>query len=460
MDQKKNGVGTPPGAWIDWAEIEGPFPLPENIRPSQILFPKPQSWTTEQYAREVILRFATDAFRGEVPSSEFLAKLFQRYLDKRSKGEPFKRAILEPIAVILASPNFLYLAESSGSNHELTQRELAIRLSYFLWSAPPDHELMALAQAGNLADPEVLRAQTTRLLVDPRSSSFLHSFLHQWLEMERLEMFEFKGSLYRGFDNATRASAREEIYQTFRHLVDQRMSLKNLIETDFVVINNVLADYYGLSGVQGHHFRRVDLPETSPRGGLLTTAAVLAMGSDGIRSSPVERGAWVLRHLMNDPPPPAPANVPQLNRLDDRILSARDLQRAHMEQPQCAQCHNKIDPIGYGLENFDAAGSWREEELVHYARRKTKTFPIDPSGRLSNGTPFKNHAELRSIIASHFDDFAQGFTEALIAYGLGRPYGFTDHDLAQTVAQKAALENYNPTSFIHALVQSRAFQTK
>ncbi|MDE0861612.1 MAG: DUF1592 domain-containing protein [Akkermansiaceae bacterium] len=464
----KNGYGTIPGTWMDWAEIEGPIAKPqvENEKPklTETLFPRPKDWSEKQYAQEVISRFATRAFRGEQPSEEYLEKLFQQFTAVREKGAKVNQALINPLSIILTSPNFLYMVESSGSEGLLTPQELAVRLSYFLWSAPPDEELFVNANDGTLTDPIVLAAQTKRLLEDERSNRFIESFTHQWLDMARLDMFEFKGGLYPKFDNATRESARQEIYETFRHIMDEKLSLHTLLEADFVVINDILADFYDLTDTKSSEFKKIALPKDSPRGGLLGTAAVLAMGSDGIRSSPVERGAWVLRYLLNDPPPPAPANVPQLNRLEDKILSARELQKAHMEEPQCAQCHNKIDPIGYGLENFNAAGEWRAEELVPAGKgilkNKFKKFAIQPAGKLRDGTVFNDYHELKKIIAQRSDGFTQGFTEALIAYGLGRPYGFTDYDLAAKIQSKAQDNSPEISELIHALVQSKQFQTK
>ena len=229
------------------------------------------------------------------------------------------------------------------------------------------------------------------------------------------------------------------------------------------MINGLLGTYYGIDGVNGDHFRKVSLPADSPRGGLLGTAAVLAMGSDGIESSPVERGAWVLRYLLNDPPPPAPPNVPQLSRLADKPLTARERVLAHQEEPQCASCHRKIDPIGFGLENFTAAGKWRTQniQLVKNGRKTTRRdYDIDPSGKFYKGPEFAGFFELRDRISEKENDFARGFTEHLIGYGLGRPFGFTDEDLAVGILASAKKEEFSLIEFIHALVQSKAFATK
>ncbi|MGJ8695724.1 MAG: DUF1592 domain-containing protein [Verrucomicrobiaceae bacterium] len=456
--RQKNGLGTPPGVWVDWAEITGPQPNPDfGKQTAQIFFEQPTDLSEEQYAREILRRFATRAFRGEEPTTEFLDKLLAQYQANRENGETLKRAMVGPMSIILASPGFIYMVESSGSE-ALTDRELAIRLSYFLWSTAPDTELLAQ----NLSDPVTLRAQTERLLRDPRADRFIRGFTYQWLQMERLEMFQFDARKYEDFDNATRESAGEEIYATIHALFKERLPLHNLLKSDFIIINDALADFYGIPAIEGSHFRKVALPQNDKRGGLLGTVAVLAMGSDGLRSSPVERGAWVLRHLLNNPPPPAPPNVPQLGRLAGQALSARELQKAHQEAPQCAQCHQKIDPIGYALEHFDASGKWREQETVFHGKRNTDTtlFPIDPSGELSDGTKFKDYFELRDVVASRPDAFAQGFSKELIAYGLGRPFGFTDFTLAEEMVTQAKERNYDPNEFIHTLVQSRKFQTK
>ena len=190
------------------------------------------------------------------------------------------------------------------------------------------------------------------------------------------------------------------------------------------------------------------------------------MGSDGVASSPVERGAWVLRHLLHDPPPPAPPNVPQLSRLADKPLSTREKLVAHQEEPQCASCHRKIDPIGFGLENFNAAGKWRAEEFQYTKTRKGRVAlsktgtPIDTSGQFHNGPSFANYEELRNLIAQREPDFARGFTEHLVEYALGRPYGFTDETLANEIMVAAKKTEFAVSEFVQALVLSEAFRTK
>jgi hypothetical protein len=282
--------------------------------------------------------------------------------------------------------------------------------------------------------------------------------------MDRLDFFQFNPRLYPTFDDSVKRAAREEIFQTFKTVLQENLNVGTLLRSNFLVINDLLADYYGIPGVQGGHFRKVNVPGEIPRGGLLGMAGVLAMGSDGERSSPVERGAWVLRKLLHKPPPPAPANVPQLSRHSGKLLPARELLSAHMEEPQCSQCHQRIDPIGFGLEQFNAAGLWRDKEYTEIANnhqvKKSQEHPIDATGFLPDGTRFDGFFELRNAMAKHQDAFARCLAEQLVAYGLGRSFGFTDEPLIAELLAKAASENMTFPALIHALTSSQAFLSK
>lgn len=463
--RKENRYGTPWGVWVDWFELEGPLPTEPTKFIASILGVRAESQTEDEHARQVLEGFAERAFRGAALDPGYRDQLVARYQGQRAKGLIFAEALIEPMAIVLSSPSFLYMVEPShgDSPQKLSDRELAVRLSYFLWSEPPDEELSRLAKNGELADAGVLRQQTARLLADARADRFVRGFVHQWLELERLDMFQFDGRQFPTFDNAVRANAREEVFQWVHQLMQERLPLRLLLKSDFAIVNDLMADYYGIPGVAGHEFRRVPVKGDSLRGGLLGTAAILAMGSDGQRSSPVERGAWVLRKLLNNPPPPAPPNVPMLSRFDGTPLGARELAKAHQEEPQCAQCHQKIDPVGLGLENFDAAGLWREVETVSLGEgRKAKhtEFAIDPSGQLPGGKKFADFLGLRDAVATSGADFEAGFTEALIAYALGRPFGFSDQLLAEDILRQARSKGGDMSQFIHALIQSKTFQTK
>jgi hypothetical protein len=354
--QKTTGVGPVSALWIDWVEWEGPLKVMNSKVPTTpILSANMRDLPERDHARDIIARFALRAFRDKSPGDPYMDKLMALYDARRKAGESFEKALKTPLSVILASPGFLYLAEPNAekSARPLNANELAVRLSYFLWSAPPDDTLLGLAR-----------------------------------------------------------------------------------------------------------FRKVDLPKDSPRGGLLGMAAILAMGSNGRDTSPVERGAWVLRKILHEPPPPAPPNVPQLNRLENKMLSTRERLAAHQEQPQCAQCHRKIDPIGFGLENFNAAGKWRTSETYEKKGFGSKTWPIDPAGAFYKGESFRDYFELRDRLADRPEKFARGFSEALVEYGMGRPFGFLDEPLAGEMVDQARAQDYQMAAFIRALVLSETFQTK
>ncbi|MGB0656125.1 MAG: DUF1592 domain-containing protein [Pirellulales bacterium] len=468
--RKENGVGLKPALWIDWVEWEGPLDVSNESGRRNWWITEADEPDESLRAQKMIELFALEAFRGVEPEAEYIQQLSDLFALRRKAGDSFDTAIRLPLSIILASPGFLYLNEPNDADdrRQLTDRELAVRLAYFLWSAPPDRELLELAKQQKLSQPETLRQQVDRMIADSRSDEFISGFVHQWLDMERLDFFQFDTRLYRDFDESTRSAAREEVYQSFAHLFrgGQNGRISQLLKSDTVFINGLLANYYGIEGITGDEFQKVSLPAGSPRGGLLGMAAIHAMGSDGVVSSPVERGAWVLRHLLHDPPPPAPPNVPQISRLQGEILTTRERLRMHQEEAQCASCHRKIDPIGLGLENFNAAGKWRTTDSFQARDKrgrgvgKKKTWDIDPSGAIYNGPSFADYFELREIVVSRQDDFARGFTEHLIEYALGRPFGFTDEDFAEEVVQSAKIKDYAVSEFVHAVVQSKAFQSK
>jgi hypothetical protein len=278
--------------------------------------------------------------------------------------------------------------------------------------------------------------------------------------MDRLDFFRFNARLYPEFDDSMKIAARNEVFATFAHLLRSGGSLTRLLKSDGVVINGLLAQFYGVDGVAGDEFRPVTLPTGSPRGGLLGMSAIMAMGGNGERTSPVERGAWVLRKLLHDPPPPAPPNVPQLSRLGDQPLSPRERTLAHQEEAQCLQCHRKIDPIGFGLENFNAIGQWRTTESYKKAQGRLQDWPIDSSGALHKGPKFENYFALREIVASKKDAFARGFAEALLEYALGRPPSFADEDAIAGIVRESEKSDFAVAEFVRAMVRSAVFKKK
>ena len=469
----KTGIGPEVAVWVDWMEIErvpnSVKPKPPGIAALDIALDDKASPPAPEKLRAVLSDFAKAAFRGATPTDGYLDRLLGIYDTRRQAGDKHSAALKGMLSLVLSSPRFLYLAEpaTDEKRRPLTPQELATRLSYFLWGAPPDATLQNLAQHGELAKPAVLAAQTTRLLDDPRSVDFIEPFVYQWLGMDRLDFFEINRKLHPRFDNSVKLAARNEVFETFAFLLRKNASLRELLKSDHVVINSVLADYYRIDGVTGDAFQSVALLKNSPRGGLLGMAAVQLMGGNGERSNPVERGAWVLRKLLNDPPPPAPANVPQIARLAGKVLTTRERLQAHQEAAQCAGCHRKIDPIGFGLENFDAVGAWRTADSYQVmddtgkpVQGASKTWQIDASATLHKGPQFADYFALRDIIANKSDAFAKGFSTVLIEYALGRPAGFRDEPLIAAMLQRADKKDLAMREFIHALVGSGEFQTK
>ncbi len=492
---KRNGIGPELALWVDWIEVErvpnAAKPVPPGFAALKLPLDDKSPAPAAAELRAAFERFAAEAFRGTPPPADYVERLMRLYDVRRKAGDKPVAALKETLSVVLASPMFLYLAELgrdaednqtrglsdretkavrgsdvSLSPHlpvSLSNTELATRLSYFLWSAPPDAEL----RKSDLSKPEVLAAQTERLLNDPRSEGFLTAFVHQWLGLDRIDFFEVNRALYPRFDTGTKVAAKGEIHETIAHILKHNASLRDLLKADYVVINRVLAHYYGIPGVKSDSYEKVSLPKDSPRGGLLGMAAIHFMGGNGERTSPVERGAWVLRKLLHDPPPPAPANVPAITRLAGKVLTTQERLLAHQEDPQCASCHRKIDPIGFGLENFDAAGQWRSEDSFTALDangkpdpKSTKRWPIQPAAAFFKGPKFEDYFELRDLIASKSNAFARSFSEALIEFALGRPLGFRDEPLVDEMIAQAGKKNFAMREFIQALVRSREFGTK
>jgi mono/diheme cytochrome c family protein len=468
----KNGIGPDFAIWVDWMELER---IPDSRKGQATAIAAlgipldDKAAPGSEEVRAALGGFCMKAFRGAMPEPGYIDKLTRLYGSRLEAGDKHSAALKRALAVALSSPQFLYLAEPVEDNERrpLSAAELATRLSYFLWGAPPDATLLDLAARAELTKPEVLAEQTQRLLDDPRSRGFTRPFVQQWLGLERLDFFEFNRKLFPRFDASTKLAAREEIFATFEHILRENASVRDFLKSDYAIINGVLAEYYGIAGVESDAFQKVALPENSARGGLLGMAAVMAMGGNGEHTSPVERGAWVLRKLLNDPPPPAPANVPQITRLAGKVLTTRERLSAHQEDAQCASCHRKIDPIGFGLENFDAVGQWRTQDTYQVmdetgkpVKGASKTWQIDASATLHKGPAFQDYFQLRDRIAEKSGAFSKGFSETLIEYALGRPIGFRDAPLVAAMVERAGQKRLAVREFIHALVESKEFQTK
>ena len=449
---------TPVGVWLDWVEVEV-SEVETGFTPqlAEIVYEKPANMSESAYAKDVISKLADRAYRVnriDPVQHKKLVELFETY---RAKGMSVEDALIKPMAVLLSSPSFLYMRETSGGK-QTHPRELAVRLAYFLWSSPPDEELLKVADQRKLTNKMVLFKQVERMLADPRAMNFVEGFCHQWLELGRYGIFTFDKEKYPTLDRAVMESAREEVLQTFLYTILRDQPAKALLDADYVIINDVLADYYGLDGIKpGGRFQRVNVSNKEPRGGLLGTAAILGLGSDGTHSSPIMRGAWVLRHLINMSPPPPPPNVPQLDEIKEANLTPKELIEIHQKAPQCHQCHKYIDPVGMGLEQFNAVGLWREEQVVGESQNR---IPIDSSGALPFDVPFQDFYGLRQRVAQKEDQFARVLTEELIAYSLGRKFQFVDEELADEIVKASSQRGYILKEIIQRVVLSPQFQAK
>jgi hypothetical protein len=470
--KRRNGVGPENVLWVDSMELER---IPDSRRGEARGLEGLDGLLDGEKAPAIELvragveRFCREAFRGRQPEGVYLDKVLGLYSARVSKGEKHVEALKHVLSVVLSSPQFLYLAEPSEEDHRrpLTGLELATRLSYFLQGGPPDEGLRRLGVEGGLGEGANLEREALRILDGPGFKGFTQPFVHQWLNLDRLDFFEVNREVHPRFDASTKLSARLEVLETFDHLFRTNGSLRDLLRSGYAVLNPVMAHFYGFEGVHGDGFRRVALPADSVRGGLLGMSAVMFMGGNGERTSPVERGAWVLRKVLNEPPPPAPANVPQLARLAGKVLTTHERLMAHQQDPQCASCHRKIDPVGFGLENFDAVGLWRTEDTYQVkdengkpVKGASKTWEIEVRSALYKGPSFNGFPELREIVAGRVEPFARGFSMALIEYAMGRPIGFRDEALADAMVGRARGRDYAVREFVLGLVRSEDFRMK
>jgi hypothetical protein len=376
--------------------------------------------------------------------------------DARRNGESFEQGIAVALQGILVSPDFLFRLERTrttpdGSPQPVSDYELATRLSYFLWASMPDAELRRLAAAHQLRAPGALRAQVTRMLRDPKSQALVEQFGGQWLQTRALESAKPDSDKFPDFEDYLRQSMRKETDLFFATIIREDRSILDFLNAKYSFVNERLARHYGLTGVVGPEFRRVDLRDTA-REGVLMQASVLTVSSYATRTSPVLRGKWVLENLLNAAPPPPPPTVP---RLDESAVGTtttlRQQMDLHRKDPTCASCHRRMDPLGFGLENFDGIGQWRTED---------GKFPIDSTGQLPSGRQFTGATELGKILEEEPDAFARALTAKLLTYALGRGLDVSDHRVVRTIARRVAADDYRFSSLVSEIVQSVPFQMR
>ncbi len=475
-----------PEAWIDWTELEGP--IYESWPPAshQNIIPEPIPTDTSAwraFARTVIERFANRAFRRPVTQAEVDEKLvlFDRAIESRTKPATdgaqstqsneslFIEAIKLPLTAILVSPEFLFIAEpnklasNASAPREIDSFELASRLSYFLWSSMPDAELMQLAREGQLNRSETLDSQVQRMLADPKSEAFIKNFAGQWLGLRDVGANPPTPDYYPRYDRHLEISLVGESEAFFREILEHDLSCANFIHSDFVTINERLSRFYDIAGVKGDHFRRVPVVPESHRGGLLTQASMLTITSNGTRTSPVKRGTWVLNNVLGMDPGLPVANVgeiaPKVPGLDKATVRQR--LEIHRQLPQCARCHNKIDPLGFALENFDASGRWREKEGFGYKGRIGRNDPVvDASSKLPDGTEIVGVDGLAKSLLERKELFYNCLAEKMFTYALGRELAIVDRPHVDAAVEQMNQNGETLRSLIQFIVKSEPFLTK
>lgn len=458
-ESNSRGGKEPLQVMIDYIEVSAPhfdqWPPASHLQifPASKNKPEDKNKEEQAYAREVLQHFLARAWRRPITAEDVspYLDLFAKY---RPEFETLEEAMLEVLATALASPEFLYLTQRSAEPHPeagpatVSDAELASRLAFFLWTSLPDEELLQLAQKGKLRDPAVLSSQVDRLLADPRAQRFSQHFVEQWLGLDGME------SVTHVKDEALRDSMRREPVAFFREVLQSNGSLLDFLHSDYAVVNERLAQHYGIPGVFGPHFRKAPISADMHRGGILTSACLLTIGSDGTDSHPLKRGVWLLERILHDPPPPPPANVPKVDLTDPRILQMTLKERIadHRNKPACISCHSRIDPWGIAFENYDAMGSWRTS---------VKNKPVDATSVLFNKQELSGAEGLkRHLLADRQDQFVGALAHKMLAYALGRPLTFADHADVEALTRQLRKKGDRLGDLVHFVVASRLFHSK
>lgn len=445
---------------VEYVEIVSPprprsSPLPESHR--RILFVTPNATNHKECARKIVRGVAGRAFRRPVTDGE--VERLARYVEMaEEQGDSFERGIQLALQAILVSPHFLFRVEldkdpnNPKSARLLGDYELASRLSYFLWSSMPDDTLFTLAREGRLKNKSVLVEQARRMLKDPKARALAENFAGQWLQLRNLSNMAPDTGRFPTFNEELRAAMRTETEMFFESIVQEDRSILEFIDAPYTFLNERLAKHYGLQGVSGESFRRVQLADNR-RGGLLTQASILTVTSNPTRTSPVKRGKWILEQILGTPPPPPPPNVPDLPDNKGGPLSGTLRQRMeqHRKDPNCASCHTRMDALGFGFENYDAVGAWRTQD---------GDAQIDPSGVLPDGKRFQGPAELKSVLKTQKSLFVRNMADKLLTYALGRGTESYDRCVIDTVASAVVKQNYRFSSLVTEIVTSDPFRQR
>jgi hypothetical protein len=407
-------------------------------------------------AKKILSSLMRRAYRRPVTEAD-LKKPLELYASAKA-ADGYDAGIEMGLSAVLASPEFLFRIERDPARlpaagvYPISDLELASRLSFFLWSSIPDDELIDVAARGELDKPAVLERQVKRMLADPRSSNLVTNFASQWLHLRNLDSMTPDMRLYPDFDDNLRQAFRQETEMLVDSVIRENRSVLDLLSANYTFVNERLAKHYGIPNIYGSRFRRIEFGEDGARGGLLRQGSILLVTSYPTRTSPVIRGKWILDNVLGVPPPPPPASVPALEATKTRKnATVRERLSQHRANPTCAGCHKLMDPIGFALENYDAVGRWRTMD---------KGEPIDASGTLFDGTPFKGVADLEKAILAHPELFVTTLSEKLLTFATGRGVDYYDAPAIRKIVREAAANDYRFSSVILGIVNSTPFRNR
>ena len=438
--------------YVDQFEVQGPFKYdPRKTAAWDRIFVCQEH--TDDCARRILQIQARRAFRRRADPAE-IERLMNLVSLAKQQGDSFESGIQLAVKAILVSPNFLFRIERDpgpSQIHRISDLELATRLSYFLWSSTPDEQLLDLAEKGTLHNPQTLEVQVRRMLKDLRSDAMVKNFAGQWLQLRNLDKVHPDPDLLPKFNDYLRQCMVGETEAYFTYVMRENRSVIEFLDSNYTFLNARLARHYGIQGVEGRELRRVEL-QSDQRGGLLTQAAVLTVSSYPTRTSPVLRGLWVLENFLGAPPPPPPAGVPPLHEKKIGLeLPLRKQLEQHRADPSCSVCHQRMDAIGFGLENYDPVGSWRTHD---------GKFPVDSTGTLPGGKAFQGPGDLKKILGADKDAFTRTLSGKMLTYALGRGLERSDNPAVQLIARNVAADGHRFTTLITEIVKSTPFQMR
>lgn len=465
---KKTPGAVHPGVGFSEVEITGPL-IAEwpPVSTARLLGLVSLATGTLADAETVLRRFVPRAFRRPVADEEtarFLGLVRQRL----EAGRTFHESLRAGLVAVLCSPNFLYLREEARpGTRRVSDHELAARLSYFFWSTMPDAELLGLADRQQLRQPKTLAAQVERLLADPKAEALVRNFTGQWLRLRQINDTTPDRKLYGKFDELLQVSMVREGEGFFRRLLAENLPVADVLDSQWAMLNQRLAEHYGIEGVRGLELRSVQLPAGSVRGGVLTQAGVLKVTANGTTTSPVTRGVWVLENILGDHVPPPPPNTGGIEPDIRGATTIREQLDQHRSVESCMGCHRRIDPPGFALESFDPIGDFRQKYARWIVSNAEKNYgvvgtgaAVDASGQLVTGETFADIREFKTLLLGQREAFTRCLAEKLLTYALGREMGFSDRDAIAAIAKQADAKGGGLRTLIHGLTQSDTFTTR